>query len=242
MFGIAIKLKPYDRGKAAFKKGVRSTKNPFPDHDPPRNDDDRWYLWRQGWRRAELDAVIAEKGTCAGEHASSDVCGKICDINGIGWVSLDPGTSAARLGWAPIQCTTCKEIWSMEMVGYTHETDMEAARNPELGHSFPKATRTCANCGLGDYPTITAPCINKTGDAALAKWLEARKELRAKSSEQEIARRGLEKAEMGLSKRPCPVCRGFATVGQACSVCLDEGTIGLKRGVGYMSEETRPCK
>lgn len=151
-------FKPYNRGKAAFKKGIPSTKNPFPQHDPPRNDDNRWYLWRQGWRRAELDAIIAKKGTCAGEHAGDDVHGKICDMPGKNWISLDPGSSGARLGWIPVQCTICGEIWSMEWGGYTHETYMEIARNPELGHSFPKDTRICVNCGINDYPSITTPC------------------------------------------------------------------------------------
>lgn len=149
MFGFGVK--PYARGIVAYKKGVPSSRNPY-------FKGDRWYEWRQGWRKAELEAIVAKKGTCAGAHAGDDLHGKICDMHGPTWISLNPGTSAERLGWAPIQCTVCGEIWSMEWGGYTHERNMEAARRPELGHSFPKVATTCTACGISDSPLITTPC------------------------------------------------------------------------------------
>lgn len=224
MFGIA--LKPYDRGRAAFKRGAPSTKNPFPDHDPPRNDDSRWYQWRQGWRRAELDAVIAEKGTCAGEHARNDIEGKICDIGGVGWTSLDPGTSGARLGWTPIRCATCGEIWSMDWGGYDHETDMEEARDAGLGHSFPRAAVKCAQCGMRDSDAKDTPCPNRAGEGAVTEWLEASRAKKDAERALADAAGAFDRADKAVSARPCPNMAGSAC-DPACPVCEGRGTMGI---------------
>lgn len=224
MFGIA--LKPCDRGKAAFKKGTPSTKNPFPHHHPPRNDDDRWYMWRQGWRRAELDAIIAKEGTCAGKHQNLDTNGKIHDIGGKGWVSLDPDSSSGRLGWAPMQCTTCGEIWSMDMVGYDHEIDMEAARDAKLGHSFPKAAVECVQCGMRDSDAKSKPCPNRAGEETIAEWLDASRTKKKAERTLAIAVRAFDKADETLPTRPCPNTRTEAVCGATCHVCEGKGTIG----------------
>lgn len=217
LMALPLEESPCDEGSEAFRKGRIPKDNPYPLNDD--KDDHRWYRWKLGWGRARIDAIVAEKGTCAGAHIGNDRDDRyVCDINGVGWKSV--GTYSS-------QCETCREVWELDWGGWKYDKDETNARNPELGHSFQDDRTSCTKCGARFSAAAAEPCVNREDDKDLTKWLDARDDLKDARWALVRAEEYAEETDLRLSVCPCPRCHGGGD--SACRMCRGEGTIGKKQ-------------